>query len=1063
MRVRVLSSLLGRAGRRFCVSFCVAAALTGCTRHYFRKDADKEVSEVLAEKDKYPAWHIEQYHVYPDPRARFADPTDPDHPPMPPDDPAARDMSPSPQKPGKPGVALVEGEGYLKLLAQWDEQNRAEAAAEAKKQSEGKDKSSTEAISRANYATSNPLFVTSLSIKQKQGERPPFLLKLEQALELGQINSREYQDSREDLYLTALPVTLGRFSFAAQFFAANQVIRDWAGPETPTGSQNNWTINSNAGVAKLFSTGALLLFDFANQTILNLTGPGRTVVSQSTINLDFIQPFLRGGGFAATLEPLTQVERNLVYEIRNFMRFRREFYVAIAGGGGGSITGSVFQPTGILAQPTFSPTATSTGPSAVTPGSIPAIPISGTVGLQLTPGAAGNVALQTALAAPVSGYLSTLLEAAQQQVDRYNIEKLDGFVKLAKALKEGGDLSQLQVDQFEQQLLSGQSKLLADQQDYLQTLDQLKLQLGLPTNVPIELDDADFRPLNEHFQKYEALYNSYKAASTEPFRFNTPETVMKLRGELRRIFTSSDVVKGTDFRNQVTRSWSVWEKLSDNDLQKAMTRYRDSRRKILDRKTDLETKNQELGAAEQKELDRIEFELDLGDLEDKLRQYERQPWKKDGDPTLIPRLGASVVGLSGSPLIPGPLLAASSLFPERTEPMRGRRQQQVMHGYVVNAFVQVLTEARNERMKQLHEQWPRLKPVCIEGKDLLHEPLIDSMNVASQTALHNRLDLMNVRGQLVDAWRQLAVFANALLGTFNPEFRLTSQTPAGLAQPLNFNASRTQSQIVLNTELPLVRVAERNDYRASLINYQRSRRILQRAEDEVTYDVRQELILLRQFEATYQIQTRQVELAYLTVENSLDTLQAPPTPLLAGQAAPDTATRAASLTNQLINAQTSLYNAQFTMTTIWITYLNTRQEFYRDLELMDLDERGVWIDNVEEQCKSCGTEEKQKADSDKKTRDDGDKKKTSESLPWPKPTALPTPDALLPPKGVSLPALSTLPPLKPIGVSVSTATPSRPLPILDGPGPLKGVVLPDIESAPAKSGNSHDAATSPQK
>jgi hypothetical protein len=39
--------------------------------------------------------------------------------------------------------------------------------------------------------------------------------------------------------------------------------------------------------------------------------------------------------------------------------------------------------------------------------------------------------------------------------------------------------------------------------------------------------------------------------------------------------------------------------------------------------------------------------------------------------------------------------------------------------------------------------------------------------------------------------------------------------------------------------------------------------------------------------------------AYLVVENSLDKLWAPPLPLVAGQQAQDTATRAATLTNQL--------------------------------------------------------------------------------------------------------------------------------------------------------------------
>src|SRR6266700_1303660 len=59
----------------------------------------------------------------------------------------------------------------------------------------------------------------------------------------------------------------------------------------------------------------------------------RSLTSQSNINLDLIQPLLRGGGRAVTLEPLTQNERNLLYEIRLFARFREQFFANITTGG----------------------------------------------------------------------------------------------------------------------------------------------------------------------------------------------------------------------------------------------------------------------------------------------------------------------------------------------------------------------------------------------------------------------------------------------------------------------------------------------------------------------------------------------------------------------------------------------------------------------------------------------------------------------------------------------------------------------------------------------------------
>jgi hypothetical protein len=904
----------------------LATSLGGCTRRFYRERADKEVDAVLAEKDKYPDWKLEHAHVYPNPRARFADPTNPDRPLMPPDDPPAYDLSPNPQKPGKQGVGFASGTGYLDLLAKWDAENRAAAGPDlaTDKDKEGKEKTEPATDKEKGYgkgkdgaedskvgaSRGGPTSTTSLSTRAKPGAPRPFLLKLEQAVELGLINSREYQDARENLYLVALRVTLERFAFSAQFFAIGQAIREWAGPQSSAGRRNNWTLNSNVGFGKLFSTGGLLLLNFANQTVFNFTG-GKSLSSQSFLNLDLVQPLLRGGGQAVTLEPLTQAERNLLYEIRTFARFRKTFYVAIAGGGGGSITGGAFQPVNVIAATPYS-TAAAVGSSGLLPGIIPAVSLRGNPELEINPGIAGAVFLQTALTAPVSGYLSTLLQAAQMRVDEYNIEKLQGYLDLSKAMEEGGDISKLQVDQFEQQLLLRRTSLLTDQLQYLQSLDQLKLQLGLPTELPIELDDTPFRPLNETFQRYENLFREFDAASREALRFGAEDMVARVRQELRRIFTSSAIVRGTRFVKKIEPSWRAWEKLTADQLRKRLTAYREERRRLLDRKTEMEVKRKTLSAADQARLDELAFEIDLGEMESELREYESQPWKK--------------------------------IDPKLTE-LR-RRQQQAKFRYVINAFILVLAEARNERVGQLRRQWPDLARLCVNNVDLLKSDLDEAEAAVVQAALTNRLDLMNVRAQVIDTWRQVAVFANALLGTFNVRYHLDSSTPAGVAQPLNFSESRTAQQLSFDVRLPLVRQQEQINYRASLIAYQRARRILQRAEDQVAFDVRGEIRLLRQQEENYRIQQRQVELAYMTVENSLDTFQAPPAPVPAGAAPSDTATRAAALTTQLLNAQTSLYNAQFQMTTIWITYLNTRLQLYRDMELMPLDYRGVWIDDV---------------------------------------------------------------------------------------------------------------------
>jgi hypothetical protein len=870
----------------------LAGGLAGCTRRFFRKAADKEVEQVLTEKNQNPAWAIEKFWVYPDPRTRFADTTNPDCPPMPPDDPEVARASPNPQKPGKAGVEFVEGKGYLAVLERWDRENRARA-----KKLYGTDVDATE-------ATPSPSGPKPLEYGPKTPHR--YRISLEQSAELGLINSREYQDQRENLYLTALPVTLERFSFGAQFFLAEQAIRDSAGPKSSVGRQNNWTFNTGTGFGKLFETGALLLFNVANQTVLNLGGTGgRPTVSTSTLSLDLVQPFLRGGGRAVTLEPLTQAERNLLYQIRVYARFRKEFYASIAGAGGGSITGGSFVPTGVVSRGV---TVGSFGSSGIVPGIIPPVRATGSNSLQLTPGPSGELNLSTAIPPSITGYLGTLLQYIQIGIDRANIANLEKFLKIFRAIKEGGDILQVQVDTVELQRLRGYNAYFLDQNQYYNALDNLKLQLGVPTDLPMEMDDTPVRPLLTQFSRFQEVLDEYAAAVANANRLSSGEAASRLRAELRKLATTSALVQGTRFKEDFPRRWQAAEKLTAQELKDRLDpkgKDKTERDKLLTRHTELELEGKALSTKEQGRLDQLNRDIDLNDFEQTLRDYESQPWKKEKDP------------------------------------LRQRTQQTNMFRAVTTAYLLVFIEARNERIEKLRNSWPELPRVCVEGKDLIAADLDVATEIVDRTTVANRLDLMNVRAQTVDAWRQLAVYANALLGALNVQYQLNSTTPPLQAKPLAFSGSRTQSQLILNAELPLVRMAERNNYRACLIAFQRQRRAWMEGEDLAKQVVQAEIKQLRQFAEQYKLYQRQVELAYLTVDSSLEIFQQPPPP----GTTTDTATRGASLAQQLLNAQAALPVAQNALLTAYVTFLNTRLQLYRDLELMPLDNRGVWIDD----------------------------------------------------------------------------------------------------------------------
>ena len=80
---------------------------------------------------------------------------------------------------------------------------------------------------------------------------------------------------------------------------------------------------------------------------------------------------------------------------------------------------------------------------------------------------------------------------------------------------------------------------------------------------------------------------------------------------------------------------------------------------------------------------------------------------------------------------------------------------------------------------------------------MLGSSLDDAYTAVVQAALTNRLDLMNARAAVVDAWRQIAVTANALQGVFNVDYNLSSTTPPDSKNPFAFAGARSTSALPL--------------------------------------------------------------------------------------------------------------------------------------------------------------------------------------------------------------------------------------------------------------------------
>lgn len=855
----------------------------GCTRRFFRLRADEDVARILAEKADPENWPLINYYVYPNPLARFADLSGkPDHPPMPPDDAAAWLMNPRPQRPKE--VVDLGGDGWLEMLRAYDAENRA------------KDPRKDPATAKAAPGSEGPRIAPN-----RWGREEPFRINLLQSLELAIINSREFQSRREDLYLAALPVTLQRFNFYPQFLATQNAIRSWATSAHPNGPQDAGLVNSNVGVSQAFATGALLLLRTANQTVIDFSDRNGPTLSQTAFLLDLTQPLLQGAGKAVALENLTQAERNLLYAVREYARFGKEFFAAIAVGGR-IVTGS-----GI--------------------------------------GAFGGANLNIRGQAAIVGYYPTLEIQARLENQRANVAALEGYFNLIKGLAEGGGYSKLQVDQVELDLLQARSQVLALEVSLADSLDQFKIQLGIPTDVPLELEPEPLQPIRAQIDRFDAVDNQFrKLLNDVADLLGNPANHGALRTKLVTLIENSPLTANTKFQKVLMERWHAWATLDPwpilgpqmvLDFARMLGRaptavpppvpagavlprsaaMRFQLEALQARRTKLQEDQDRLERTEQPipqeilaELQRLTFELDVGFLEFYLTAFE----------DLVDQDAA------------------------RIERSRGTRDELLRR--IENFVALVIENGRAERAEELQGVWPKLPPVLLNGQDLLAMSLEDAQNLAGQVALANRLDLMNQRAQLADSWRKIAVAANSLLGTFDVRYNMEVLTPpTQVAQPLNFDGMRARHQLIVNTELPLVRRLERNVYRASLIAFQRQRRNLMATEDNILFQVRQAMRRLRQLTEVYKIQQRALEVAYSQVDNSAEQLRAPADPGVQR----DAATSAATFTQQLLNAQSRLPNAQNNLFSTWVNFIQFRMELYRDLELMRLDSRGVWIDDLQ--------------------------------------------------------------------------------------------------------------------
>ena len=303
------------------------------------------------------------------------------------------------------------------------------------------------------------------------------VVSLEEALFLAFEHNREYQTRKEALYLEALSLTLDRhrftpifsglvsgdFSHATIDTATPNLLGDFlanspgvaAGLESLTGNSfdflrqftdvvdaaaaisganvQDFRVEDEQSIAGatqfgmdwLLKSGGRLAVNITSNFLRFVTGDSRDAAA-SVLTGSFTQPLLRGAGRDVAMEVLTQAERDVLYELRDFTRFRKTFAVRVAR---------------------------------------------------------SYYAVLTARDQVRNTFLG--LQASEQNLERQ------------QALAAEGLTTPADVGRIEQQVLSLESRWIADIRQYLQLLDDMKILLGLSTEAEVVLDSGELEVLAE--------------------------------------------------------------------------------------------------------------------------------------------------------------------------------------------------------------------------------------------------------------------------------------------------------------------------------------------------------------------------------------------------------------------------------------------------------------------------------------------------------------------------------------------------------------------------------------
>ncbi|RLS56702.1 MAG: hypothetical protein DWH91_06080 [Planctomycetota bacterium] len=872
---------------RLAAAGVMLAGLTGCSRAFWRQQADRDAYEAISERMTDFRWQLPRFDVTPHPESRFYDPYDPDKGPLPPDDPAAHAY-----------MHCSDGIGGYKSWHNLGD----------------------------SFCVENPQWLNKYGLSAEMinpvtgdytGRMPALQkLKLSDCVELSQIHSRELQTQVENMYLAALDVSFERFQFGVRYLGVGGGEPSLGLNNTfiPHGTGDSSGLNSRFGVRKLLPAGGQIAAELANNTLWLFSGPNQTN-SASVLSFSLVQPLINGAGRKVVMENLTQAERDLLYQTRSLARFRQSLFTNIVSDGSGSYLSLIQQIQGIrnqeenierlkrqVAQLQSNSGQKGKFASADLDKWLPGVAIPQPLELSLVYNDKRKLLLWV-------GPMSAEEEAQVLQFGENLVPGQDGTQEevntLRLALKELIQAirvtpTPLDVLQLQGSLANSINQLRSQERGFQDGLDSLKLGLGLPTDIQLTIDDSMLGP-------FAVIDPQLKSLEQAVMDFIIPW------GEIDEEDPTTEQLQQVNARfveliHQVEAEGFA---VLDQDVQNLNS-------KLESRLADLE--NEEDRRRVQSDIAR-----DMRLLEDARARLEEL---KQSTTELANSIHSPAAQKPADRAAPPPIPEGE--VSDELELPADQMLRLTMRDEILQGQQRLLQIARNLSVVEIG-----LRVEQIEIPDFGLD-----MSYVVEFAVENRVDLMNEKASVTDARRKVEIAANRLQTGLNVVVEGDVRNSGG-NKPFDFRGNRSQIRAGVQVTAPLDQMNDRNNYRASLITYQRARRDFMLLEDTVKNQVRRNWRQLAVLKRNLETSRLQLRLAARQYEAAVDDATAPAAVNTGGGGGSG---RSGLAGNNLLQALNSIVSAQNSLIQNWVAYEQNRLSIYRDMGMMEIGEDGIWND-----------------------------------------------------------------------------------------------------------------------